>query len=127
MKDSVELNIQPGDKGYNQKFDTVLVKMGNLSSIELVNEEVKGAASFRVFSSSFFISLGEMIDVEEELKKLEEELKYTEGFLNSVIKKLSNERFVSSAPEAVVSKERIKQADAEAKIKILQEQIANLK
>jgi valyl-tRNA synthetase len=127
MKDSLELKIQPGDKGYNSKFDAVVVKMGNLSAMELVNEEVKGAASFRVFSSSFFISLGEMIDVEEELKKLEEELKYTEGFLNSVIKKLSNERFVSSAPEAVVSKEKTKQADAEAKIKVLQEQIASLK
>jgi valyl-tRNA synthetase len=127
MKDQLELKIQPGDKGYTQKYDPVLVKMGNLSAIELVSEEVKGAASFRVFSSSYFIDLGDLIDVEEELKKLEEELKYTEGFLNSVTKKLSNERFVSGAPEAVVDKEKAKQADAEAKIKVLQEQINNLK
>ena len=127
MKDTLELKIQTGDKGYNQNFNSVIAKMGNLSAIELTNEEVKGAASFRVFSSSFFIDLGEMIDVEEELKKLEEELKYTQGFLNSVMKKLSNERFVSGAPEAVVAKEKTKQADAEAKIKVLQEQIANLK
>ncbi|KOH43845.1 valine--tRNA ligase [Sunxiuqinia dokdonensis] len=127
MKDQLELKIQPGDKGYHQKYDPVLVKMGNLSAIELVDEEVKGAASYRVFSSSYFIDLGDLIDVEEELKKLEEELKYTEGFLNSVMKKLSNERFVSGAPEAVVAKEKAKQADAEAKIKVLTEQIANLK
>ncbi len=127
MKDPLELKIQSGDKGYHQKYDPVLAKMGNLSAIELVSEEVKGAASFRVFSSSYFIDLGDLIDVEEELKKLEEELKYTEGFLNSVTKKLSNERFVSGAPEAVVAKEKAKQADAEAKIKVLQEQIANLK
>ncbi|MBV5348721.1 hypothetical protein JZU61_03570, partial [bacterium] len=62
-----------------------------------------------------------------ELKKLQAELDYTKGFLNSVLKKLSNERFVSSAPEAVVSIERAKQADAEAKIKVLEEQIASLK
>jgi valyl-tRNA synthetase len=68
-----------------------------------------------------------LLDVEEELKKLEEELKYTKGFLNSVIKKLSNERFVNNAPEAVVAKEKAKQADAEAKIKVLEEQIASLK
>jgi len=127
MKDQLELKVQPGDKGYQEKYDPVLVKMGNLSAIELVNEEVKGAASFRVFSSSYFIELGDLIDVEEELKKLEEELTYTEGFLNSVMKKLSNERFVSGAPEAVVAKEKAKQADAEAKIKVLKEQIANLK
>lgn len=127
MKDSLELKTQPGDKGYNQEYDSVISKMGNLSSIELVTEEVKGAASFRVFSSSYFIDLGELIDVEEELKKLEEELKYTQGFLNSVMKKLSNERFVSGAPEAVVAKEKAKQADAEAKMKVLEEQIASLK
>ena len=127
MKDSLELKIQPGDKGYNRQYDSVISKMGNLSSIELVTEEVKGAASFRVFSSSYFIDLGDLIDVEEELKKLEEELKYTQGFLNSVMKKLSNERFVSGAPEVVVAKEKAKQADAEAKMKVLEEQIASLK
>lgn len=127
MKDSLELKIQKGDKGYNPRLDSVLIKMGNLSGIEMVTEEVKGAASFRIFSSSFFIDLGGLIDVEEELKKLEEELKYTQGFLNSVMKKLSNERFVNNAPEAVVAKEKAKQADAEAKIKVLEEQIANLR
>ncbi|HKJ43907.1 MAG TPA: class I tRNA ligase family protein, partial [Sunxiuqinia sp.] len=127
MKETLELNVQPGDKGYAEKYDSIIQKMGNLSAIHLVNEEVKGAASFRVFSTTFFIEMGGLIDVEEELKKLEEELKYTKGFLNSVMKKLSNERFVNNAPEVVVAKEKAKQADAEAKIKVLEDQIANLK
>ena len=126
-KDAVELKIQKGDKGYESKFDSVLTKMGNLSSLISVNEEVKGAASFRVKSTNFYIPLEGFIDVEEELKNLEEELKYTKGFLNSVMKKLGNERFVNNAPEAVVAKERAKQADAEAKIKVLEERIAGLK
>ena len=126
-KDALELKIQKGDKGYEAEFAPVLQKMANLSSLEMVSEEVKGAASFRVKSSNFFVPMEGFIDVEEELKKLEEELKYAKGFLNSVIKKLSNERFVSNAPEAVVAKEKAKQADAEAKIKVLEERIASLK
>lgn len=80
-----------------------------------------------VKSTNFYVPLGGFINVEEELKKLEEELIYAQGFLNSVLKKLSNERFVSSAPEAVVALEKAKQADAEAKIKVLEERIAGLK
>ena len=71
--------------------------------------------------------MGGTIHVEEELKKLQVELEYTKCFLISVLKKLSNERFVNSAPEAVVATERAKQADAEAKIKVLEEQIVGLK
>ena len=126
-KDQLELAILVGDKGFAPEFNSVLVKMGNLSALNLVTEEVKLAASFLVKSTTFFIPMGGTIDVEEELKKLQSELDYTKGFLNSVLKKLSNERFVSSAPEAVVAVERAKQADAEAKIKVLEEQIAGLK
>ncbi|MEN8118230.1 MAG: valine--tRNA ligase, partial [Bacteroidota bacterium] len=90
-------------------------------------EEVKGAASFRVKSTNFYVPLEGFVDAEEELKTLEEELKYTKGFLNSVMKKLSNERFVNNAPEVVVAKEKAKQADAEAKIKVLEERIAAMK
>ena len=79
----------------------------------MVNGEVPGSASLFVKSTNFYIPPGSFIDVEEELEKLEEELKYTQGFLNSVMKKLSNERFVSSAPAAVVTLEKAKQADAE--------------
>jgi valyl-tRNA synthetase len=126
-KDALELKIQKGDKGYEANFAPVLQKMANLSALEMVSEEVKGTASFRVKSTNFYVPLEGLIDVEEELKKLEEELKYTKGFLNSVMKKLSNERFVNSAPEAVVAKEKAKQADAEAKIKVLEERVASLK
>ena len=126
-KDQLELAIMVGDKGFAPEFNSVLVKMGNLSALNVVTEEVKLAASFLVKSTTFFVPLGGTIDVEEELKKLQTELDYTKGFLNSVMKKLSNERFVNSAPEAVVAVERAKQADAEAKIKVLEEQIAGLK
>jgi valyl-tRNA synthetase len=127
QKDQLELAVLVGDKGFAPEFNSVLVKMGNLSALNLVTEEVKLAASFLVKSTTFFVPMGGTIDVEEELKKLQAELDYTKGFLNSVLKKLSNERFVSSAPEAVVAVERAKQADAEAKIKVLEEQIASLK
>ncbi len=126
-KDQIELAVIPGDKGYASEFNPVLVKMGNLSAMNEVSEEVKLAASFLVKSTTFYVPLGATIDVEEELKKLQAELDYTKGFLASVMKKLSNERFVSSAPEAVVAIERAKQADAEAKIKVLEDQIASLK
>jgi len=126
-KDQLELAIMAGDKGFAPEFNSVLVKMGNLSALNLVTEEVKLSASFLVKSTTFFVPMGGTIDVEEELKKLQAELDYTKGFLNSVVKKLSNERFVSSAPEAVVAVERAKQADAEAKIKVLEEQIAGLR
>jgi valyl-tRNA synthetase len=126
-KDSLELKVQQGDKGFEPGFNSVVVKMANLSSLEMVTEEVPGAASFRVKSTNYYVPLEGFIDVEEELKKLGEELKYTQGFLSSVMKKLSNERFVSSAPAAVVATERAKQADAEAKIKVLEERIAGLK
>ncbi len=127
FKDTIELSAHKGDKGFDPTFNSILVKLGNLSVLTLVDEEIKGAASFRVKSSNFYIPLEGFIDVEEELKKLEEELKYTRGFLASVMKKLGNERFVSGAPEAVVTKEKEKQADAEAKIKVLEERIASMK
>ncbi len=126
-KDALELKIQKGDKGYEPEFAPVLQKMANLSTVEMISEEVKGAASFRVKSTNFYVPIEGLIDVEEELKKLEEELKYTKGFLNSVMKKLGNERFVNNAPEEVVAKEKAKQADAESKIKVLEERIASLK
>jgi valyl-tRNA synthetase len=127
QKDQLELAVLVGDKGFASEFNSVVMKMGNLSALSEVSEEVKLSASFLVKSTTFFVPMGGTIDVEEELKKLQAELDYTKGFLASVMKKLSNERFVSSAPEAVVATERAKQADAEAKIKVLEDQIAGLK
>jgi valyl-tRNA synthetase len=126
-KDGVELFVQPGDKGYEAGYNVVVSKLCNISILEEVDSEVKGAASFRVKSTNYYVGLGEHIDQEEELRKLKQELEYTRGFLHTVMKKLQNERFVNSAPADVVDKERIKQADAEAKIKILEGRIEALK
>ncbi len=108
------------------EFDSVIIKMCNLSEIRTVKGKVQGAMSFRIHTSEFFVPLEGSIDHEEEIKKLKEELKYMEGFLSSVTVKLSNERFVEHAPEKVLSLERKKQADAEAKISTLKESIAHL-
>ena len=126
-RELLELRIQPGDKGHEPRLESILTKLGNLSSSSLVSGEVKGALSFRVKSTSFFIPLEEHADPAEELKKLEDELAYTKGFLASVLKKLGNEKFVGSASAAVVEKERTKQADAEAKIRILEERLVAMK
>ncbi|WP_340113710.1 valine--tRNA ligase [Maribellus mangrovi] len=127
FKDAIDFSVQKGDKGFDAGFNSILIKLGNLNALNTVEEEVKGAASFRVKSTTFYIPLEGFIDEEEELQKLEEELKYAKGFLNSVMKKLGDERFVNNAPEAVVAKEKAKQVDAEAKIKVLEERIAAMK
>jgi valyl-tRNA synthetase len=108
-------------------FGEVIKKLSNLSSIELVKEKPTGAASFLIKSTEFFVPLQGKIDVEEEIKKAEAELIYNRGFLESVMKKLSNEKFVSGAPQQVVQNEMNKKADAEAKIKALEEQLKILK
>jgi len=107
-------------------FDAVIQKMGNISELSYVADKVDGALSYRVKSNEYFIPMVGAVDVEAEKIKLEEELKYTEGFLNSVLKKLSNERFVNNAPAKVIEIERSKQADAEAKIETLKSSLAAL-
>ncbi|WP_300131056.1 valine--tRNA ligase [uncultured Barnesiella sp.] len=107
--------------------DCVLAKMTNLEAIETIDEKDPAAASFRVHATEYAIPLGNNIDVEAELKKLEGELQHAQGFLKTVMGKLNNERFVQNAPEAVVALERKKKADAEEKIKSLEESIAALK
>ncbi|GGG41696.1 valine--tRNA ligase [Bizionia arctica] len=111
----------------NTAFDAVISKLGNLEAIEYVSEPVEGALTFRVKSNEYFIPMEGAIDVEAEIIKLSEELKYTEGFLKSVQKKLSNERFVAGAPEQVITNERNKEADALAKIETLKASLASLK
>ena len=90
------------------------------------NEPIDGALTFRVKSNEYFVPMQGSIDVEAEIEKLTEELNYTEGFLKSVQKKLSNERFVAGAPEQVVASERKKEADALAKIETLKASLASL-
>ncbi len=108
-------------------FNAVISKLCNLTSIESVDNKAEGSASFMVGTTEYAVPLGNLINVEEELKKLEADLKYNEGFLQSVLKKLSNEKFVSKAPANVIEMERKKQADAESKIASLKESIAALK
>jgi len=111
----------------NKDFDCVIAKLCNVSKVSYVAEAPAGAFGFIVGSTEFFVPLTGSVDVEAEIKKLEEELKYTQGFLKSVEAKLSNERFVSGAPAAVVDKERKKKADAEAKIAVIEQQLAGLR
>ena len=112
---------------HDHSNDCILTKMTNLATIETIEEKDPAAASFRVHATEYAIPMSNAIDVEAELKKLEAELKYAQGFLKTVMGKLGNERFVQNAPEAVVAMERKKKADAEEKIKSLEESIAALK
>ena len=109
------------------KYNAIIAKLCNLSAINAVAAKAEGAAAFMVGTTEYAVPLGNLINVEEELKKLEADLKYQEGFLQSVLKKLSNEKFVSKAPANVIDMERKKQADAETKIAALKESIAALK
>jgi len=126
-KEMLPLSVNAGQDGFDGRFNPAVQKMAGLSSIHEVSEKVENAVSFMVKTSEFFVSLGDNIDVEAELKKLSEELAYQQGFLKGVMGKLNNQKFVSGAPEQVVAIERKKQADAEAKISALEEQIAMLK
>ena len=112
---------------HDHSNDCILTKMTNLATIETIEEKDPAAASFRVHATEYAIPMSNAIDVEAELKKLEAELKYAQGFLKTVMGKLGNERFVQNAPEAVVAMARKKKADAEEKIKSLEESIAALK
>ena len=126
QKEAVELKVVL-DENYPKEFEAVLVKMGNLSAVTPVTEKNPTDAGFIVKTTQYFIPMGDNVNIEEEIAKLEKDLSYYEGFLTSVMKKLSNERFVSSAPAQVVANERAKQADAEAKIAALKEQLAALR
>ena len=101
--------------------------MGNLTAIDQVSDKSSGSVTFMVGTTEFAIPLGNNIDIEAELKKLEEELTYLKGFLISVQKKLSNEKFVANAKPEIVENERKKLADAESKIKTIEESIESLK
>jgi valyl-tRNA synthetase len=125
FKDTIEVKVINTEK-LSDKYNRIIAKMGNLSSIETVNESVDGALSFRVKSNEYFIPMAGAIDVDAEIEKLKAELDYTEGFLKSVQKKLSNERFVNNAPEQVVAVEKKKQSEAEAKIETIKASLASL-
>lgn len=108
-------------------FDSIISKLTNIDRIDYSSEKIDNAICFIVRSTEFFIPIGENIDKEEEIARLDKELQYTRGFLESVMKKLENENFIANAPEKVLEMERKKQADAMSKITIIEEQLKNLK
>lgn len=124
-KEVFALTVNTKQPELYSSFEAVLKKLANLSELSF-GEKVDNAVSFVVKADECFIPMGEQIDVEKEKENLLKELEYTKGFLNSVMKKLSNERFVAGAPAEVVENEKKKQADAEAKIKTLEEALAKL-
>ena len=122
-REEIELFIIPGEKGYIPQFNEVVSKLGNVAKLETCSEEITGAATFMVKASAYYIPFAGNVDLEAEVAKINEELAYIKGFLEAVVRKLSNEKFVGSAPAKVVEVERKKQADAEEKIKILEERL----
>ncbi|MFZ4741759.1 MAG: valine--tRNA ligase, partial [Bacteroidales bacterium] len=127
-KESISLYIRKNNnENADTTFDSLVAKLCNIDKIEYITEKMENAQSFIVKTTECYIPLSQNIDVEAELAKLQTELEYANKFLNSVKQKLSNERFVSSAPVQVVDLEKKKQLDAEQKIQVLEEQIKKLK
>ena len=122
-----KLELQAIGANASADFDSIIIKMANLSAISVVADKDTNASAFMVGTHEFAVPLGDLIDVEAEIAKAEAQLKHLEGFLAGVKKKLSNEKFVAHAPEAVVALERKKQSDSEEKIAALKESIAELK
>jgi len=125
FKDKLELFVATNET-FNSDFDVIIKKLCNISEIKSTSNKVKNTLSFRIKSNEYFIPFGENIDVEAEKQKINEELNYTKGFLISVQKKLSNERFVNNAPDKVIEIERKKESDAILKIETLEESLKNL-
>lgn len=126
FRDQIELKLINNEKTADY-FDPIITKLGNISNLEYIDGAVNGALTFRVKSNEYFVPIAGNINIDEEIEKLTAELEYTKGFLASVNKKLSNERFVAGAPEQVIAIEKKKQADALAKIATLEQSIASLK
>ena len=126
FKDVIDLKVINNEK-VATTFDAVILKLGNIESLEYVTEAVDGTLTYRVKANEYFIPIAGNIDIAAEIEKLDAELKYTQGFLRSVQGKLSNEKFVAGAPEQVITNERNKEADALAKIATIEQSLASLK
>jgi len=126
-KEKLSMQIIANSSDLDQTFESLILKLCNFETIEYTNEKASDTVGFVVNGIEYFVRLGNLIDVEAEIKKVEDEIKYLNGFLKSVLGKLSNEKFVSGAPEQVVALERKKQSDAESKIELLQQRLNELK
>jgi valyl-tRNA synthetase len=127
MKEVLELDYIDAEGSFNPFFNEVIKKIANISAVKAVQQKNETAGSFIVKNVEFYVPLGNLLDTEEEIVKLEKELQYTQGFLESVLKKLENQRFVQNAPKHVLEFELAKKADAESKIISLENQIRVLK
>ncbi|HHL53494.1 MAG TPA: valine--tRNA ligase, partial [Flammeovirgaceae bacterium] len=125
-KEKLTLLIKTTNPAPYERFGGLIRKMANLETIDFVQAKPQEAAGFVMRSDEFYVPLPQTVDVAQEREKLEKELAYTRGFLQSVQKKLSNEKFVNNAPKQVVANERQKLADAQARLKALQEQLNSL-
>ncbi len=124
-KESLPLSARAGSNEISS-FIPVIKKLSNLASLNFVEDKIANATSFMVGTQEFYIPLEGKVDAAKEKEEIQREIEYNQGFLNSVMKKLSNEKFVSGAPSQVIELERKKKADAELKIKSLQERLQNL-
>lgn len=125
MKDAIDLKVV-NNENVSTYFDSVITKLGNITSLEYISEKIDGALTYRVKSNEYFIPVSGNIDIAAEIAKLTEELIYTQGFLKSVQIKLSNEKFVANAKPEIISNERKKEADALAKIATIEQSLASL-
>jgi valyl-tRNA synthetase len=125
MKDAIDLKVV-NNENVSIYFDSIIMKLGNIASLQYITEKIDGALTYRVKSNEYFIPVSGNIDIAAEIAKLTEELKYTQGFLRSVQGKLSNEKFVGGAPEKVLEIERKKEADALAKIATIEQSLKSL-
>ena len=125
-KEALPLSIKINSDLDYEKWLNIVFKLANVSEAEIVNDKIVGATAFMAGKDEFFIPLTENVDVEAERERLNADLIYLQGFLKSVDLKLSNERFVQNAKPEIIANERNKKADAEAKIKIIEESLAIL-
>jgi valyl-tRNA synthetase len=125
-KVAIDLKIRINESR-SKKFDSVLIKLGNISSLEYIADSLKGAYSFVVNANEFFIPFNDEIDVDAELDKIQLEIEDRKGFLSSVMKKINNKKFMANAPQKVVDMEMKKKSDAENQIKVLESKLESLR
>lgn len=127
QKERLALKVKTAAPGKFDQFLTVINKLANLEQLEYTGDKVENASAFIIGPDEFYVPVAGMVNVEEEIGKLQKELEYQEGFLKSVMKKLGNDKFVNNAPPAVVENEQKKKADAENKIAALKQSLAGLR
>jgi valyl-tRNA synthetase len=125
--EKISLYYKPISGEKDNQFDEIIIKLANLEKIQQGTDDNENYISFVIKNIEYYLPLNDIVNVEEEIKKLEDELKYTKGFLNNVMKKLNNQKFVQNAPKQVIERENKKKTDAENKIKAIEKQLSTLK